>query len=113
MKNLQEIESVAYSRYTRISPSKVRRVLDQIRGLPLNDALIILKFMPYKSCGLILKVLYSAFSNAKTRFDIDQSKFYVSEARADAGPFLKRICPHAQGRAFPIKKYMSHIVSAV
>jgi len=50
MKNKNKIEASAFSRYVRISPSKVRRILDQIRGRSSEEALMILKFMPYKAC---------------------------------------------------------------
>nr|YP_007317210.1 ribosomal protein L22 [Monomorphina aenigmatica]AFZ88812.1 ribosomal protein L22 [Monomorphina aenigmatica] len=113
MENLKNIEGIAYSRYVRISPFKIRRILDQIRGHSYSEALIILKFMPYKACLPILKVLTSAASNLKSKFDIKDSFIYITEARADGGPILKRFRPHAQGRGFPIKKYMSHIVSLV
>lgn len=101
----------AIARYVRISPSKVRRVLDQIRGRSYEEAFMILKFMPYKACPIISKVLSSALSNAKRSSQINTNNLFISEARSDAGPILKRFCPHAQGRGFPIKKQMCHIIS--
>lgn len=101
----------AVSRYVRMSPAKVRRVLDQIRGRSYEEASMILKFMPYKACSIIAKVLTSAFSNAKRVSKNEIGTLFVSEARADSGPILKRFCPHAQGRGFPIKKQMCHIIS--
>jgi large subunit ribosomal protein L22 len=112
MKNFNK-EGIAFSRYVRMSPFKLRRILDQIRGRSYNEAILILKFMPYKACFPILKVVMSAASNAKSDTDVKDSLLYISEARADQGPILKRFRPHAQGRGFPIKKYMSHIVSLV
>lgn len=113
MKYKSKIEASAFSRYVRISPSKVRRILDQIRGRSSEEALMILKFMPYKACPIIAKVVSSALANAKQKFGMEASSFYITEARADSGPILKRFCPHAQGRGFPIKKQMSHIISAI
>lgn len=113
MKYKSKIEASAFSRYVRISPSKVRRILDKIRGRSSEEALMILKFMPYKACPIISKVVSSALANAKQKFNMDTSSFFITEARADSGPILKRFCPHAQGRGFPIKKQMSHIVSAI
>lgn len=115
MKNLRLNEAVASSRFLRISPFKVRRVLDQVRGRRYIDSLVILKFMPYKSCPFILKVLNSAVSNLKVKLnsDCNESLIVISEARVDSGPFFKRICPHAQGRGFPIKKRVSHIISTI
>lgn len=112
MKNLEGPEIVAFSRYIRMSPFKVRRILDQVRGRSYNEALLILKFMPYKSCSVILKTLLSAAANAKFKFSIQDSLLFISEARVDSGPQLKRFRPHAQGRGFPIKKRMSHLISA-
>lgn len=103
----------AFARYVRISPSKVRRVLDQIRGRSSNEALLILKFMSYKACPIISKVIVSAVANAKSNYGLANKSFVISEAWADEGPSLKRFCPHAQGRGFPIKKRLCHIVSLV
>lgn len=104
------LEAKAISRYVRVSPIKVRRILNQIRGRSFFDANLILKYMPYKVCPLILKILFSAVSNAKQSFGTSYTSFIISEARADEAPFLKRFRPHAQGRGFPIKKRMSHII---
>lgn len=111
--NLNFNQATAYLKYVRISPFKIRRVLDQIRGLSYNDAVLILKFMPYKSCSSILKVLNSAAANAKFNFDADINTLMILEARVDSNSYLKRFRPHAQGRGFPIKKRMSSIVSLV
>jgi hypothetical protein len=58
-------EAKAIARSIRMSPHKVRRVADQIRGKSYEEALMILQFMPYKACNPILKLLYSAAANAK------------------------------------------------
>lgn len=113
MKQNDKLEAFAITRYIRISPSKVRRILDQIRGRSCNEALIILKFMSYKSCPIISKVISSAVSNANNKFNSPEGSFFITEARADSGPSLKRFCPHAQGRGFPIKKQMCHIISLI
>lgn len=113
MKKKSIVEAYAIARYVRISPSKVRRILDQIRGRSCNESLIILKFMPYKACSLISKVISSAVSNAKENSNVADGLLHITEARADSGPILKRFCPHAQGRGFPIKKQMSHIIIKV
>lgn len=105
-----DLEARAISRYVRVSPFKVRRILNQIRGRSYTDAIMILKYMPYKVCYLILKVVFSAVSNARHSFGKINNVFIISEARADEAPFLKRFRPHAQGRGFPIKKRMSHII---
>lgn len=106
-------EAKAIARYIRMSPHKVRRVLDQIRGRTYQEALIILEFMPYRSCEVILKVLRSAAANAEHNQGMDRSKLVVSQAFADQGPALKRFRPRAQGRAYQIRKPTCHITVAV
>jgi len=113
MDSIKSLKSVAYARYIRMSPYKVRRVLDQIRGRSYEEALMILEFMPYRACDPVLKVLYSAASNAKDRFGLQKSSLIVLEARADKGPIMKRFRPRAQGRGFPIQKPTCHIVITV
>ncbi|NEP63647.1 MAG: 50S ribosomal protein L22 [Symploca sp. SIO2G7] len=103
----------AVARYIRMSPHKVRRVLDQIRGLSYREALIILEFMPYRACEPILKVLRSAVANAEHNNGMDPIDLYISEAFADQGPVLKRYRPRAQGRAYQIRKPTCHITIAV
>lgn len=107
----QEVKAIA--RYIRMSPIKVRRVLDQIRGLSYREALIILEFMPYRACDPVLKVLRSAVANAEHNEGLDPASLVVSSAFADAGPCLKRFRPRAQGRAFQIRKPTCHITVAV
>jgi large subunit ribosomal protein L22 len=109
--NKQEVKAVA--KYIRMSPLKVRRVLDQIRGRSYREALIILEFMPYKACEEIVKVLRSAVANAEHNAGLDPAKLVVSTAYADMGPVLKRFRPRAQGRAYQIRKPTCHITVAV
>ena len=99
----------AHGRYIRGSASKVRRVLDQIRGRTYRDALIMLEFMPYRSTEPITKVLRSAVANAENNLGLDPSNLIISSAIADMGPSMKRYRPRAQGRAFAIKKQTCHI----
>ena len=103
----------AHGRYIRGSASKVRRVLDQIRGRTYRDALIMLEFMPYRSTGPITKVLRSAVANAENNLGMDPSSLVITNATADMGPVMKRFRPRAQGRAFAIKKQTCHISIAV
>tara|TARA_Y100001968_G_scaffold328166_1_gene374802 strand:- start:1095 stop:1481 length:387 start_codon:yes stop_codon:yes gene_type:complete len=103
----------AHGRFIRGSASKVRRVLDQIRGRTYRDALIMLEFMPYRSTGPITKVLRSAVANAENNLGMDPSSLIITSAIADMGPTMKRFRPRAQGRAFAIKKQTCHISIAV
>ena len=103
----------AHGRYIRGSASKVRRVLDQIRGRTYRDALIMLEFMPYRSTEPITKVLRSAVANAENNLGLDPSALVITTATADMGPPMKRYRPRAQGRAFAIKKQTCHISISV
>jgi large subunit ribosomal protein L22 len=109
--DLSEVKAVA--RYIRMSPFKVRRVLDQIRGKSYADALILLEFMPYAACEPIRKALRSAAANAEHNNGLDRRELIISQAYADAGPTLKRFRARAQGRGYPIKKRTCHITVAV
>lgn len=106
-------EVKAIARYIRMSAFKVRRVLDQIRGISYREALIVLEFMPYRSCDPIRKVLRSAAANAEHNRGIDPTTLVVSKAFADQGPCLPRFRPRAQGRAYKIRKPTCHITVAV
>lgn len=103
----------AVAKYIRMSPHKVRRVLDQIRGRSYREALIILEFMPYRACQPVLKVLRSAVANAEHNEGIDPTSLVISQAYADGGPSLKRYRPRAQGRAYQIRKPTCHITVVV
>lgn len=107
----REVKAIA--RYIRMSPHKVRRVLDQIRGRSYREALIILEFMPYRACEPVMKLLRSAAANAEHNEGMDRATLVVSQAYADQGATLKRFRPRAQGRAFQIRKPTCHITIAV
>jgi large subunit ribosomal protein L22 len=106
---MQKNEIRAVSKYVRMSPSKIRRVLRQIQGKSYSEALLILEFMPYASCAPIIKVLRSATANARNNFGFDEKTLVVKSAFADQGPTMKRFRPRAQGRAYRILKGTSHI----
>ena len=95
--------------YARISPRKVKIVLDLIKGKDLEEAYAIVKFTPKAASEILIKLLNSAIANATTNHNMDAEKLYVAETYANPGPILKRIMPRAQGRAFRIKKRTSHI----
>jgi large subunit ribosomal protein L22 len=99
----------ASARMIRMSPLKIRRVLKQIVGCSYEEALILLRFLPYRACHPIAKLIKSAGSNVLKNKFIPESYLQVVEAHVDKGPILKRIRPRAKGRAYPIKKYTSHI----
>lgn len=107
------MEVVAIHRHARISAQKARLVADQIRGLPVEKALDILRFSPKKAGGLVLKVLNSAIANAEHNEGADIDELKVSVAFVDEGPTLKRIMPRARGRSDRIFKRSCHITVKV
>ncbi len=107
MTNQQSIQAVA--KYIRMSPHKIRRVLNQIRGRSYQEALMILEFLPYDASGPIWQVLHSAAANANHNYGLDKKTLFIETIFADEGPKLKRIRPRAQGRAYKILKPTSHI----
>ena len=111
MSNIQSVKAVA--KYIRMSPHKVRRVLDQIRGRSYQEALMILEFLPYGAGGPVWQVVYSAAANAQNNYNLDKRKLFIDEVYADEGPKLKRIRPRAQGRAYSILKSTCHITVVV
>jgi len=107
------VEARAIAKHIRISPRKVRIVLDTIRGKNVDEALAILKFTPNRSAVAISKVLKSAVANAENNHNMNRDSLYVSKAVADQGPTLKRLLPRAMGRSNIIKKKTSHITIVV
>ena len=99
----------ASARYVRITPMKARRVVDMVRGLPVQDALSLLQFAPQAASETVYKVLESAIANAETTEGLSAADLVVSVARVDEGPTMKRWRPRAQGRATRINKRTSHI----
>ena len=99
----------AQAKYIRMSPTKVRRVLKQLKYLSYQEALMVLEFLPYKACLPIWQVLQSAAANAQSKFDLRKQDLYIAEAYVDQGPTLKRFRPRAQGRGYLIQKRTCHI----
>ena len=107
------MEAKANLKYLRISPRKVKIVLDLIRGKDVATATAILMQTPKAASEPVLKLLKSAAANAENNHQMDPEKLYVSATFATPGPIIKRIRPRAQGRAFRINKRTSHITVAV
>ena len=103
----------AKARHVRQSPYKVRRVLDLVRGLPVDEARVVLEHTPRRAADPILKCLDSAVANAEHNLAADAEELLVVEAFADEGPTLKRWRPRARGRATRIRKRTSHITIIV
>lgn len=107
--NTQPKQARASVKYVRMSPRKVRLVLDLIRGKHVEEARRILKFTPKSAARDIAKVLDAAIANAEHSYRIPPETLFVKTAYADGGPTLKRFMPRAQGRAYQIRKRTCHI----
>ncbi len=96
-------------RYLRISPRKVRLVVDLIRGRGVEDAVNLLTFSGKAASRPVLKLLRSAVANADVKGDLDLDKLFVKTAFVDGGPTWRRWQPRAMGRATRIRKRTSHV----
>ena len=105
--------SYAIARHVRMSPTKVRRVVDLVRGLPVTDALTVLKFAPQAASEPVYKVVASASANAQSTADLRAEELFISKAFVDEGMTLRRIRPRAKGSASRILKRASHITVVV
>ena len=99
----------AHVKFVRISDTKARIVLDQIKGKGVIEAMGILKYSPRYAAEIIERVLKSAIANAVNNNELDENNLYVADVVANQGPTLKRIRPRAQGRAYRINKKTAHI----
>lgn len=107
------MEAKAVAKYIRISPRKVRQVVDLIRGKNIGEAIAILKFTPKRASDAVEKVVKSAVANAEHNLELNRDALYIAEAYVDQGPTLKRFKPRAMGRADLIRKKTSHITVVV
>lgn len=103
------MEVTALTKFTRISPKKARDVAREVAGLPANEALELLRFIPRKAARLIHKTLASAIANAENNHNLASDELVVKSAIIDEGPAFKRFKPVARGSAHPIRKRTSHI----
>ena len=99
----------AKAKYIRISSSKVKIVMDLIRGKSVAEATAILKGTPKAASPVVEKVLNSAVANAENNQGIMRDDLVVAEIFADQGPTLKRMRPMDHGKAYRIRKRTSHI----
>jgi len=107
------MEVKATTRYTRISPFKLRLPINEVKGKNAAQALTLLKFMPLKAAGIIYKTLQSAIANAEHNNELDVDKLIVKNIIVDHGPTMKRFRPRARGRASRILKRSSHLTVIV
>jgi large subunit ribosomal protein L22 len=107
------MQAKAVTKYVRISPYKVRQVMDVVRGKPVERALAELRYMPQKAAREVARTIKSAAANAENNFDMDPADLVVKTIYADQGPTLKRYMPRARGRIDAIRKPTTHITVIV
>ncbi|OGT63463.1 MAG: 50S ribosomal protein L22 [Gammaproteobacteria bacterium RIFCSPHIGHO2_12_FULL_45_12] len=103
------MEVAAKLKFVRLSPQKCRLVCDQIRGLPIDRALDILKFSSKRAAAVLKKVLNSAIANAEHNEGADIDELKVAQIYADQGPTYKRMQARAKGRGTRLLKPTCHI----
>jgi ribosomal protein L22 len=103
----------ARARFVRVAPRKARLIADQVRGLPLDDALPLLRFSTRSAAQDIRKLIESAAANAENNHDLVADDLMIKDIHVDEGPTLRRYRPRALGRATRINKRTSHIAVAL
>ena len=104
-----DFEVRAIARHVRMSPQKVRLVIDQVRAMDATEALALLKFMPQRAAKPVYKVVASAVSNAEENLGMSREDLYIAKIFADGGPTRRWRRFGARGRFKPILKRTSHI----
>lgn len=110
------MEAVAHSKFLRMSPQKIRLVLNMVRGKRVDQALDLLHFSGKKAAEPIAKTIQSAFANFGNLEEgdrVDQREVYIKTAYVNSGPTLKRFRPMAMGRAGLIRKRTAHITIVI
>jgi large subunit ribosomal protein L22 len=103
------METRAVLKYVRVSPRKIRLIMDQVRGRKVGEALQLLTFSPQKGAFLLKKLIDSAVANAQENANLDVDGLYIKRVFADEGPTMKRFRPRAMGRATRIRKRSAHM----
>nr|YP_009500612.1 ribosomal protein L22 [Plagiorhegma dubium]AWT58332.1 ribosomal protein L22 [Plagiorhegma dubium]QBZ77680.1 ribosomal protein L22 [Plagiorhegma dubium] len=104
-----DVEVYALGQHICMSAHKARRVIDQIRGRPYDETLMILELMPYRACYPIFKLVYSAAANATHNMGFNKTALIISQAEVNEGTIVKKLKPRARGRSYPIKRPTCHI----
>lgn len=113
MADEERVDVRAVAKYIRMSPQKVRLVVDLVRGMGVDEALDTLAFVPKAAALPIAKAIESAVASAAEQYGLSSEDLYIAEIRADDGPRLKRGRIGARARFKPILKRMSHITVVV
>lgn len=101
--------TTARLRGLRMSPRKVRLMIDLVRGMKAEEAVAQLRFSPKVAARPVMKLVQSAIANAVHNHDIDRATLKIVESFVDGGPTMYRFTPRAMGRSAPIRKRTSHI----
>ena len=107
------MQAKATAKMIRVSPRKVRLLLDELRGKSVDDGLMLLRYSGVPSARVVAKVLASAAANAENNYNMSANDLRVVAAYAGPGPTLKRFKPRARGRVSPIMRRTSHITVVV
>lgn len=103
----------ATHKYLRMTPRKVRLIVDVVRGKPVNQALDMLKFMNRAAAREVAAVVKSAAANAEQNNHLDPADLYIAEIFTGPAPTAKRFQPGPRGRANPVLKRSSHVTVVV
>ncbi len=103
------MEVRAETKHLSISPQKLRLVIDKVRGMPAQQAMVVLEFIPKKGAHFVRKTLASALANARNNYDLDPEDLYIAHITADEGPRLKRMKAGARGRYKPRVRRTAHL----
>jgi large subunit ribosomal protein L22 len=103
------MEISAKTRFVRITPRKLRLVVDMVRGEAVGKAITTLKFSEKRGAKILYKTLMSAVANAEHRGTVNIDSLYVKKVWVDGAPMLKRFLPRAMGRATMVRKRLSHL----
>jgi large subunit ribosomal protein L22 len=103
------VEVKAFARRVHVSPRKARLVVDLLRNMPVDEALVQLDFLSKKAVLPIKKLLHSAVANASHNFQIESERLFIKHFSVDGGRVFFRYTPRAQGRAMPVRKRTSHL----
>ncbi|MCG9478999.1 MAG: 50S ribosomal protein L22 [Actinomycetia bacterium] len=103
------MEAKAVEKFIRISPQKIRLVVDLVRDKKVEDAVNLLSFTPKKGAAVVKKAVNSAAANATENHGMEEDDLFISKIFVNEGPTLKRFRPRARGRATRIRKRTSHI----
>nr|YP_009129817.1 ribosomal protein L22 [Vanilla planifolia]AID52197.1 ribosomal protein L22 [Vanilla planifolia]QII90261.1 ribosomal protein L22 [Vanilla planifolia] len=104
-----DTEAKLLVKHIRMSVSKARRVIDQIRGRSYEETLMILELMPYRLSYPILKLVYSAAANASQNMGLNEANLFISKIEVNRDAIVKKSRPRARGRSYPIQKKTCHI----